>query len=319
MNKISGKKVVTIGGGSGTYAMHTGLKKYVENIAAIVTMVDNGGSTGVLRDEMGVLPPGDVRKCLVALSQGNGAMRKLFTYRYRSGQLAGHSFGNLFISTLEKITGSFEEAVKEAGKILSVSGRVVPVTLDKAQLHAKLEDGQVIIGETNIDIPKHDGRLKIIDLYTKPATKITPLAKRHLGEADLIVIGPGDLYSSIGASLVVKGVVPEIRKAKAKKVYICNLMTKHGETNSFKASDFMTVLEKFLGQGVVDYVICHKKKFSPEIIKKYKKKKSEQVKIDDKRIKEMGYKLVRADIARAKRLVRHHPEDLSRTLLKILS
>jgi uncharacterized cofD-like protein len=316
--KIENKKIVTIGGGTGTFALHVGLKKYVNNISAIVAMTDSGGSTGILRNELGVLPPGDVRKCLVALSRDSGVMRNLFTYRYKNGQLAGQSFGNLFISTLEKITGSFGEAVLEASKMLSITGRVIPVTLDKAHLYAELENGQIITGETNIDIPKHDGNLKIVNLFIKPSASISPVAKEAIRAADLIVIGPGDLYTSIGANLVVDGVAEAIKKAKAKKIYVCNLMTKFGETNNFQASDFLVVLEGFLGKGTIDEVICHNQTFKQNILDRYKKRNAEQVRIDDHKIEEMGYRLIKARVAQVKRVARHHPDRLAKTILALL-
>lgn len=317
-NKINNKKVVTIGGGSGTFALHSGLKKRLTNISAIVSMVDSGGSTGVLRDELGVLPPGDARKCLVALSEDRGAMRSLFSYRYKKGHLKGESFGNLFISTLEKITGSFERAVLEASKILSVNGKVIPVTLDDANLHAKLIDGEVIVGETNIDIPKHDGNLPIVDLFIKPKARISPMAKKAIDKADLIIIGPGDLFSSICANIVVPGVATAIRKSRAKKVYVCNLMTKFGETNNFAASEFLQTIEKYLGVGVIDYMICHSKKFDKKILARYKKEKAEQVEVNQPAIKKMGYRLINADIAQVKKLIRHDSEKLTNVILKLL-
>ena len=315
---MQNKKIVTIGGGTGTFPLHVGLKKYTKNISAIVSMTDSGGGTGILRNELGVLPPGDARKCLVALSRESGVMRNLFTYRYQEGQLRGQSFGNLFISTLEKITGSFEKAIFEASRVLSVAGQVIPITLDKTHLYAELENGQVINGETNIDVPKHDGNLKIVNLFIKPAAKISPMAKKAIEGADLIVIGPGDLYSSIAANLVVDGVPRAIRKSRAKKVYVCNLMTKFGETNGFKASDFLGVLEHFVGKSTINYIICHDQKFERVLLNGYRKEKAEQVETDELKINKLGVRLVKANITQVKKVIRHHPDKLTKTVLSLL-
>ncbi|HLD00008.1 MAG TPA: gluconeogenesis factor YvcK family protein, partial [Patescibacteria group bacterium] len=238
------KRIVVIGGGTGTYTVLSGLKEYPVHLSAVVAMSDNGGSTGVLRDELGVLPPGDIRRSLIALSESPQIIRDLFNYRFESGGLEGHSFGNLFLTALEKVTGNFEEAVKEAGKILSIRGDVIPATLHNTHLYAKLEDGTVIEGETNIDIPKHDGRLRIKDVALKPKARVTKSARTAIQEADLIVLSPGDLFTSLIPNLLILGIPEAIRASKAKVVYCCNLTTKHGETNGFTVDDFVSTIER---------------------------------------------------------------------------
>src|SRR3989338_247097 len=249
----SGKKIVVIGGGTGVFTALTGLKKYFNNLTAIVTMADDGGSTGILREEFGVLPPGDIRRALVALSYSNNKiLSELFNYRFQEGSgLSGHSFGNLMITALERITGSFNRAIEEASKILSVQGRVLPVTLGKTKLFAELEDDRVIEGESNIDIPKHGGSIKIRKVWLQPQPSINPEAKKIILSADGIIIGPGDLYTSLVPNLLLKGMRQTLQQARGKKIYFVNLMTKFGETECFKASDFLKIVEKYLGKNVL--------------------------------------------------------------------
>ena len=244
MNKPKDKKIVVIGGGTGVFTMLTGLRRYFNNLTAVVTMADDGGSTGILREEFGILPPGDVRRSLVALARtDNEVLAHLFNYRFQEGSgLSGHSFGNLMLTALERITGSFDGAIKEASRILAVQGQVLPVTLKKGNLYAELEDGAIIKGETNIDIPKHDGNLKIKKVWLKPKVSANAEALEAIMKADAVIIGPGDLYTSIVPNLLVDGVVKALNKTKAKKIYFVNLMTKFGETNGFKASDFVKTL-----------------------------------------------------------------------------
>jgi uncharacterized cofD-like protein len=269
------KNIAVIGGGTGTFTVLSGLKRYSDlHLSAIVSMADSGGSTGRLRDELGVLPPGDIRQCLVALSRSGKLMRNLFCYRYQNGSLSGHSFGNLFLATLEKITGSFKKAVLVSSKILQVSGEVIPVTCNKVCLGVKFENGKTILGEDKIDNVKgFNGQLKIKDVFLKPKAKMTIEARKTIKKADVIVIGPGDLYTSIIPNLIVSGVRETIRKSPAKKIYICNLMTKFGQTNGFSVTDHVNTIEKYLGKGVLDLVIYNTKKPKNQILEYYKRSK----------------------------------------------
>lgn len=268
--------ITVLGGGSGRFTLLEGLKKLPVQINAIVTMTDSGGSSGKLRTELGVLPPGDVRQCLVALSNSPKLMLDLFNYRFENGSsLSGHNFGNLFLTALEKTTGDFETAINEAGKMLDIAGNVIPVTLDKAELCAELVDGSIIEGETNIDIP--DGkRAKIGRVFLKPQAKASPKAIAAVQNSDLIVIGPGDLYTSIIPNLLVSGMAKAVCASKARKVFILPLATKHGETDGFTGSDFLAEIERYSGCRM-DAVIANSTAFSKGTLEKYAKERASQV------------------------------------------
>jgi uncharacterized cofD-like protein len=243
------KNVVTIGGGTGSYTLLSGLKKYPINLSAIVSMADDGGSTGVLRDELGVLPPGDVRQCLVALSESSEKLRELMNYRFEKGGLKGHNFGNLFLSALEKISGNFNEAVKEAIKILNVKGEIVPVTNSQSNLYVRLKNNKLLIGENEIN-HNYDLLKKGIDrIYYQPAVKANPRAMRIIREADLIIVGPGNHYCSILPNLLVGGISAAIRKSKAIVVYNCNLVNKPGHTDGFNLDDYVDSINNYIGGG----------------------------------------------------------------------
>ncbi len=313
----SDKKIVVIGGGTGVFTVLSGLKKHFSDLTAIVTMADDGGSTGILREEFGILPPGDIRRALIALSAtDNKSLSQLFSYRFAKGSgLSGHSFGNLMIAALEEITGSFENAVKEASKILSVQGSVLPVTFKKTRLMAELEDGRIINGETNIDVPKYDGRLSIKKIWLRPEATINPAARNAILGADAIVLGPGDLYTSLIPNLLVQGVKEALRKTKAKKMYFVNLMTKFGETAGFRASDFVRTLEQYLGTGVLTYVIVNTAKPTAMRFREYVKERAEFVEPDLENIERSV--LVEANLVRTQGFVRHDPDkiaELVRTL-----
>lgn len=311
------KKIVVIGGGTGVFTVLTGLKKYFDNLTAVVTMADDGGSTGVLREEFGILPPGDIRRALVALaSSDNRKLAQLFNYRFLEGTgLSGHSFGNLMITALERVTGNFEQAIVEAGRILNIQGRVLPVTLKKTLLCAKLENGQVIKGESNIDIPKHDGRLKIDKVWLDPEAVINPAAQKAILAADAIIIGPGDLYTSLIPNLLARGMKQALRKTKGKKIYFVNLMTKFGETNGFRASDFVKVIEGHLGSDILNYVVINKTRPTAMRFRPYVKEKSEFVDPDTDNIK--GPTSIITGLIRKHGFVRHDPEKIAE-VIKIL-
>ncbi len=314
------KHIVVIGGGTGVFTVLSGLKKYPYELTAILTMADNGGSSGVLREEFGILPPGDIRRALVALSPSSSVLAKLFTYRFKDGEgLKGHSFGNLFLTALERITGDFSKAISEAAKILSIKGKILPVTLDKTRLFAKLENNYLVVGETNIDIPKHDPRLSIKEIFLNPPAKANKEAIKAIKEADFIIIGPGDLYSSILPNFLVKGIKEAIVKSKAKKIYVLNIMTKNGETNNFKASDFVKILEKYLGKGVIDYILVNSSKPKARYLNKYLKEKAQVVIFDKKNFRGSKYKVIIAPLLRNSPLLRHDPEKLAKAIDKIVS
>lgn len=319
MIEKSNKNIVVIGGGTGIFSVLTGLKKYFKNITAIITMADDGGSSGILREDFGVLPPGDVRRALIALSNtDNKLLNELFNYRFNEGRgLKGHSFGNLILLALERITKDFEKAIEAAGKILNIQGKIIPVTLDNIKLYAELENGEIIKGERNIDIPKHLPYIPIKKVWLEPKCKINPRARKAILEADYIIIGPGDLYSSIIPNILVKGVKEAIKRSKAKVIYIVNIMTKFGETNKFKASDFFFTLEKYLGKKVVDYLIVNKEKPSEKRLKPYKKENADFVIPDIEKIPKY-VKIISGDLIRKKGLLRHDPEKIAKLIYNLV-
>jgi len=302
------ENIVTIGGGTGTFTVLSALKKYPVHLAAIVSMADDGGSTGMLRDQYGVLPPGDVRRALVALSESSETMRDLFNYRFTGGGLQRHNFGNLFLAALEKVTGNFASAVQEASNILNVNGEVAPVTFDNVRLCAQLEDGTIVRGETNIDIPR-DGlrRSRIKEVWLEPVARMNPSLRRILKNADLIVIGPGDLYTSIIPNLLVPGVKEEIKRSKAKKVFICNLMTKRGETDGFSGEDFLAAIEKYLGKHVLDFVVFNNKWPTERLIRKYRREGAEFVEPPKQTREKHAPKYIFGDFLDTEGFVRHGP------------
>lgn len=310
---------MVIGGGTGIFAVLTGLKKYGYNLAAIVTMADDGGSTGILREEFGTLPPGDIRRALVALSATDNKMvSDLFNFRFKSkGSLGGHSLGNLLLTALEKITGSFDQAVKEAVKILNVEGEVIPVTLKPTSLVAELADGETIRGETNIDIPKHDGSVPIKDIHLSPEVYANPEAIAAIKKADVVILGPGDLYTSILPNLIVTGIPQAIKETRAKVIYVVNIMTKFGETYGFKASDFIKTVQDNLGGKFIDYAIINTEMPTGEILKRYEDDKEEPVKYDQTNFTN-GLKVVTGEFLRKGKYLRHNPQKLAKALIGII-
>lgn len=315
------KKVVVIGGGTGVFTVLTGLREYPDlKLSAIVSMADDGGSTGLLREEFGALPPGDIRRALVALSGSNKELlSELFNYRFdKNSSLKGHTVGNIFLTALEKITGSFPAAISEATKILNVKGKVIPVTLSQAKLMATLEDGRTIHGESNIDIPKHDGRKRIVKVSLKPNVKANPEAIKEIKQSDAVILGPGDLYTSIIPNLLIEGIPEAIQDTKAKIIYVVNIMTKFGETNGFNASDFIREMESYLGKNILGHVVINTVKPRGEVVKRYEKENVEFV--DDDLEKEVNKtKVARGNFLRHGMFLRHDPTKLARKLYEIIS
>lgn len=319
------QKIVTIGGGTGSFTLLSGLKNYPIELSAIVNMADDGGSTGVLRDEFGVLPPGDVRQCLVALSESSRILRELFNYRYASGGLSGHNFGNIFISTLEKISGNFNQAIKEAGEILKIKGKVLPVTLKNTKLTATLTGGKKIIGQHNID-ELDLTNLKILRLA--PRAEANKEAVRAIMDADKIVINPGNFYCSVIPNFLANGLAEAISKSKAKKIYACNLMTKLGHTDNFTVADFVKNINKYASRDIIDYVIYNKERPEGSLIKKYSRKGEYFVELgcvnDFKKIKFISKNLLSHKICKQKKgdkirrtLIRHDSNKIAEIILMI--
>lgn len=259
------RKIVVIGGGTGTFTVLSGLKKIPNlDISVIVSMMDSGGSNRVIRDEFGLLPTSDIRQCILALSSNNSdkTIRELFNYRYTQGTgISGMTFGNLFMAALTDILKSQKEAIKETSRILDVKGKVIPVTFDNSQLVATYDNGIQVLGEHFIDEPsKKTIYHKIVNLEVFPQARINPEALKVISDADLIVLGPGDLYTSILCNIVVDGVARKIAKSSAKKVYIANIMTRFGQTDGFGLKEHIEEIEKYLGKDVLDYCLFNNQK-----------------------------------------------------------
>lgn len=323
--------IVCIGGGTGTFVALSGLKQYPYILSAIVTMSDSGGSNKRIRDEFGLLPTSDIRQCLIALSEEggqSGLLRELFMYRFDKGNgISGMTFGNLFMAALADILGSQEKAIEQTGKVLRIKGNVIPVSFTNTNLFAAYENGHIASEEHLIDEPEHDGTLKITKLYLKPQAKANPDAVKAITEADLIVLGPGDLYTSLLPNLLVKGVSEAIASSKGKKVYIMNLMTKYGQTYNYSAQDHLGVLESFIGRSL-DYVLVNTHQYHADIIKKYEAMHEFPV-VDDLPEKAY-YKVIRKpivsdqEVEKAKSdtlvrsLIRHDSEKLAKVLVSLL-
>lgn len=262
------KKIVVIGGGTGNFTVLRGLKKYDVEISAIVSMADDGGSTGILRDELGVLPPGDVRQCLVALSDSSRLMRNLFNYRFENGGLEGHSFGNLLLSALEKVTGNFEQAIEEAGKILSIKGKVIPVTTQRTRLKMVLANQEILEGEGQIYASAEIDQ-GYQQIYLEPAAQADPHAVNAILSADVVVLGPGGLYSTLIPNILVEGIRDALHGTKAAKIFIVNLMNKQGQTTKFKASDYLREIISFMGKDIFDYILINETTPDTELLQKY--------------------------------------------------
>lgn len=285
-------KIAVIGGGTGSFTLLSALKDYTKQIAAIVNMVDDGGSTGVLRDELGTLPPGDVRQCLIALSD-SPKIRNLFDYRFDKGTLGGHSFGNIFLTALEKVTGSFTEAVETASEILRVNGKVIPATLDDVRLKMEWPEASLILhGERIIDANyfRYDPRRAHLSLTPDPVAN--PMAIKAIQQADLIVIAPGDLYTSLGPLLVINGIGDALRQTKSLKVYVSNLVTKEGQTSGFTVSDHVSEIERFAGGDFLDYVLYNDQIPTDIATARYHKEGAYVVRVDNETLLNAHYRTV---------------------------
>ena len=323
-------KIAVVGGGTGSFTMLSALKDHTRQLVAIVNMVDDGGSTGVLRDELGTLPPGDVRQCLVALSD-SPKIRELFNYRFSEGTFEGHPFGNIFLSALEKMTGSFSSAVKTASEILRVNGMVIPATLDNVRLKMEWPNVSLILhGERVIgdDYFKYDPRRAILSLV--PSATANPMAVTAIEQADMVVIAPGDLYSSLGPLLVIDGIADALIKTKAVCVYVSNLVTKQGQTEGFTVSDHASEIERFVGKPFLDYVIYNQQVPSSNVAKRYETENAFLVKSNITVLNKASYRAIpgnflgkmatknKADVLLSNRsLIRHDTKAVATALIKL--
>ncbi|MGD2168990.1 MAG: YvcK family protein [Chlamydiota bacterium] len=318
------KKVVVIGGGTGNFVVLRGLKKYEVDLTAIVSMADDGGSTGILRDDLGVLPPGDVRQCLVALSDSSRLMRSLMNYRFKNGNLGGHSFGNLLLSALEKVTGSFEKAVEEAARILYIKGKVIPVTIHQTRLKMILNNRKILEGEREIYLSQEIDR-GYKSIYLEPYPKVNPRVITEIKNSDVIVIGPGGLHTSLIPNLLVQGVSKALQETQAKKVFIVNLMNRKGQTTGYKVSDYLKEIAQFSHPNIFDYIIVNTKKPPEDLIKAYSDEGDlVENDLDDPRIVFAdvigdAVEQPKGDILIKRNLIRHDSKKLANEIMKIVN
>lgn len=322
-------KIVVIGGGTGSFTLLSGLKEYTHFLTALVNMADNGGSTGQLRDELGVLPPGDVRQCLVALSDAP-KLRDLFNYRFEEGSFRGHAFGNLFLAALENMTGDFAEGVELAGKVLNITGAVEPITLTNVTLMARTDGGGEINGEFEIGRSSLKGERPT--MWLEPAASPNPKAIAAIKEANIVVVAPGNLYGSLAPALIVPGVGEALASSQAFKVYVCNLVTKPGQTDGYKVSDFVDEIERLAGHSFLDAVLFNTRKPSSELLERYASAGELAVEYDEAALEKAPYTAYGGDllagsiwkntsgadpIASSRTLIRHDPIVVARSIIDI--
>ena len=311
-----GPRIVVVGGGTGLPNVLSSLKHYTSNLTAVVTVADDGGSSGRLRRDFGTPPPGDIRNCLVALSDQETLMKDLFQYRFKGhGDLKGHSFGNLFITVMREITGDFGMAVEESSKVLATRGTVMPVTFDNMTLQARLKNGKTVTGESQIPLEKSPvDRVMLRERSIRPNKQVL----KALLEADAIVLGPGSLYTSILPNLLVPQVAETIALSRAVKIYVCNVMTQPGETDHFTVSDHVKTLLQHTGPGFIHYVIANKERVPSKLLARYEAHGQEPVVVDEAAVKELGVELRRSNLLHRKDFVRHSPQKLGRSIIRLL-
>lgn len=320
--------IVTIGGGTGQFTLLSGLKKYPVDLTAVVTMSDNGGSTGQLRDELGVLPPGDLRQCLVALSEADDVMRDLFTHRFTNGKLAGHNVGNLLISALAQTTGSLDLALERAGEILKIRGQVLPVTLNDVNLIMELQNGKKLQGEQSVSTCELISRFGIKKMYLHPEAKINKKVRTALSTADLIVIGPGNFYSSVIPNFLVSGMTRAYIQAKAKKVFVAGLMNKHGQQDDFTVGTYIQSFMTITKVPAPDVVLYNTVTPAPSLLKRYVDEGNPvSFRTSDipRTCHAIGADLLASGVAKTKKvdllrrtLIRHDPDKLARAIMELL-
>lgn len=310
-------KVVAIGGGTGLSVMLRGLKEYPLHLTAIVTVADDGGSSGRLRSELKIPPPGDIRNVLVALADTEPLLERMLQYRFKNGDgLAGHNLGNLFLAAMKEITGDFVTAIKEMSRVLAVRGQVLPASEEDVVLKAEMADGSVVVGESII--PLQGSRIKRVFL-DPPRPKPLEAALRAIEEADAIVIGPGSLYTSILPNLLVSGMADAIRKSNALKMFVCNVMTQPGETDGFTASDHLKAIHDHVGDGLFHCVLANNCEPPDRVARQYRKKGAVAVRLDSDRIKQYGYDVIADNFLQYETYVRHDTGRLSRRIVELIS
>ena len=321
---MSKREILVVGGGTGNHTTLSGLKNEDCNLSAVVAMTDDGGSSGRLRDELGQLPPGDIRRCLMALAEDSPSgqvMRRLFDYRFSSGNgLSGHNFGNLFLTALTEVTGSAISAIEEASRILGIQGQVLPVTLTKSTLVATLENGKEISGEAAIDLRRENLEVSIDYIRLQPKAYVYPPALEAIERADAIVLGPGDIYTSVLPNLLVEDVAEAINASRAVKIHICNLMTKPGESDGFKASTFVKALLSYLGTDApLDYLIFNNRPFPQRLLERYAQERQYPVELDLEECGSVVREVVACPVLAAGVYLRHDPNALAQAIMEIVA
>ncbi|WP_301553454.1 gluconeogenesis factor YvcK family protein [Desulfuribacillus stibiiarsenatis] len=310
-------KVVVIGGGTGLSMLLRGLKEYKLDLSAIVTVADDGGSSGRLRDEMDMIPPGDIRNVLIALADTEPLLEKLLQHRFNRGKnLSGHSIGNLLLAALQEITGDFKSGIREMSRVLAVRGQVIPVAEELIQLVAKMKDGRIIRGESSI--PKANGTIQRVFLEPKDVAP-TPEALQALQKADVIIVGPGSLYTSVLPVLMVQGITEAIRNSTASKVYICNVMTQPGETDRYTAYDHVKAIYEHVGYQLFDTIICHSGKVDEEVSKQYDEQGAAPVAVHKEKLERLGLKVIAKDLVKHQTYLRHDAKKVSQLILQVIS
>ncbi len=317
---VKGPKIVAVGGGTGLSTMLRGLKQYTSNLTALVTVADDGGGSGVLREDLGMLPPGDIRNCILALADTEPIMQKLLQYRFQDGMLKGQSFGNLFLAAMDGISDSFEEAVKKMSDVLAVTGKVLPITLEDVRLCADIENGETILGEYNIG--HREGSKARINRVFLNQSSVKPLKEAidAIMEADIVVLGPGSLYTSIIPNLLVDGVCEALQKTKGIIVYVCNVMTQPCETEGYTLSDHIKAIEKHSRKGIIDFCVVNTAPIPDDLSDRYKKDGAELVRVDSDVVEKMGIEIITGDFkAINNNYVRHDSNKLAKKIIELVS
>src|SRR5690554_181317 len=313
---FNGPRIVAIGGGTGLGTILRGLKKITANLTAIVTVADDGGSSGRLREEFGILPPGDIRNCLIAMADPEPLMEQLMQYRFNGGTwLSGHNFGNLFLTAMTEITGDFERAIEATSQVLAVRGRVFPATLENVNIHAELDDGSVVNGESTIGNSKRPIRRVFLD---PPEAGAVSEAVNAVHQADVVLLGPGSLYTSVIPPLLVKEITKALRETKAPKVYVCNVMTEPSETTNYSASRHLQAIIEHTGENLVDYVVANNQEVPEKSRILYGQDGAAPVLVDREEISRLGSVLIEAPLLHTNKLVRHNSDRLTRLLVGLL-
>lgn len=317
---VRGPKVVVIGGGTGLSNLLRGMKRFTSNITAIVTVADDGGGSGVLRDDLGMLPPGDIRNCILALAHTEPVMEELLQYRFTDGRLKGQSFGNLFLAAMDGISENFMEAVQKVSSVLAVTGKVLPVTLENVKLKARLKNGNIVEGESNIpkEAIKQNSSIERIFIDPKDAIALKE-ALLAIKDADAIILGPGSLYTSIIPNLLVKEIKEEIHKSSAIKIYISNLMTQKGETEGYATEDHIKAIHSHAGKGIIEYAIVNKGTVDKELEEKYKVKGATLVKTNKEELEKLNIKVIESNLVKVKDgYIRHDNVRMCRIIIKTI-